>query len=80
MRIGLKTITLVIPHFIVAFSVTFLLTGRWMPGGLIALTEPAVITIAYLIHENGWEKTGLRSKQNLLTSYPLAGGTNAPTI
>jgi len=56
MRIGLKTITFALTHFIVAFSVTFFLTGSWVLGGLIALIEPALNSIAYIVHESIWEK------------------------
>ncbi len=46
-----KTLTFAIIHFTVAFTVTWLLTGSFVLGGLIALIEPAVNTVAYFFHE-----------------------------
>ncbi|MBC6903856.1 DUF2061 domain-containing protein [Saccharophagus sp. K07] len=54
----LKTMTFAITHFTVAFTVAWLLTGNFVVGGLIALVEPAVNTVAYYFHEKAWEKIG----------------------
>lgn len=43
----LKTMTFALLHFTVAFSVTYLLTGDLLVGGLVATIEPAINTIAY---------------------------------
>ncbi|WP_168015163.1 DUF2061 domain-containing protein [Halomonas salinarum] len=51
----IKTATFAVVHFSVAFTVTYLLTGSWVLGGVIALTEPAVNTVAYFFHEKAWE-------------------------
>lgn len=51
----IKTLTFAVVHFSVAFAVTFLLTGSWVLGGLIAMIEPAVNTLAYFFHEKAWE-------------------------
>ncbi|WP_166424389.1 DUF2061 domain-containing protein [Paraglaciecola sp. 20A4] len=58
----MKTITFAITHFTVAFSVAYLLTGSFIVGGLIALVEPAVNTVAYMIHERIWENKRLREE------------------
>jgi uncharacterized membrane protein len=50
-----KTATFAVVHFCVAFSVTYLITGSWVLGGVIALLEPAVNTVAYFFHEKAWE-------------------------
>lgn len=50
----IKTFTFAVLHFMVAFSVTYLITGSWVLGGLIALIEPAVNTVAYFFHEKAW--------------------------
>lgn len=55
MKTTFKTITFAITHFSVAFTVAYLLTGSWVIGGAIAMVEPAVNTVAYLIHEKLWE-------------------------
>ncbi|HET8789615.1 MAG TPA: DUF2061 domain-containing protein [Modicisalibacter sp.] len=56
----IKTMTFACVHFVVAFMVTFLLTGSWVLGGLIALVEPMVNTVAYFFHEKAWERIGQR--------------------
>lgn len=50
-----KTITFAIVHFFVAFTVTYLITGSFVLGGLVALIEPAVNTVAYFFHEKVWQ-------------------------
>lgn len=49
-----KTASFAIVHFCVAFAVTYLLTGSWVIGGMVALIEPAVNTVAYFFHEKAW--------------------------
>ncbi|GAC33901.1 DUF2061 domain-containing protein [Paraglaciecola polaris] len=58
----MKTITFAITHFTVAFSVAYLLTGSFIVGGLIAVVEPAVNTVAYMIHERIWENKRLQAE------------------
>lgn len=53
-----KTTTFAITHFSVAFGVTYALTGDIVMGGLIAIVEPAVNTVAYYFHERIWNKVG----------------------
>ncbi len=52
----LKTISFAIMHFCVAFTVAYLLTGDWVVGGLLAVVEPAVNTVAYFFHEKLWQR------------------------
>ncbi len=49
-----KTMTFATMHFAIAFSVTYLLTGSFLLGGLIAVVEPAVNTVAFYFHEKLW--------------------------
>lgn len=56
----IKTMTFACVHFSVAFTVTYLLTSSWVLGGLIALVEPMVNTVAYFLHEKAWERIGQR--------------------
>ncbi|WP_026971337.1 DUF2061 domain-containing protein [Aliagarivorans marinus] len=51
-----KTISFAIMHFSVAFLVTWALTGDFVIGGLVALVEPAVNTVAFFFHEKAWNK------------------------
>lgn len=49
-----KTLTFALMHFSVAFSVAYLLTGSLLIGGLMALVEPAINTVAFYFHEKLW--------------------------
>lgn len=51
-----KTFTFAIVHFSVAFSVAYLLTGSVLVGGVIAVVEPAINTVAYHVHERLWKR------------------------
>lgn len=51
-----KTITFAIMHFSIAFAVTYLITGNFILGGVIAVVEPAVNTVGYFFHEKLWQK------------------------
>ena len=49
-----KTMSFAIVHMTVAFSVGYLMTGSLLVGGVIALIEPAINTVAYHFHEKAW--------------------------
>lgn len=49
-----KTATFAAMHFSVAFAVTWLITGDIILGGLVAIVEPAINTVAYHFHEKVW--------------------------
>jgi uncharacterized membrane protein len=51
-----KTISFGIMHFVIAFTVAYLLTGDVVIGGAIALVEPAVNTVGYYFHERLWQR------------------------
>lgn len=51
----IKTASFAVVHFSVAFGVAFALTGSMVIGGLVALVEPLVNTVAYHFHEKIWE-------------------------
>lgn len=71
----LKTISFAIMHFCVAFTVAYLLTGDWVVGGLLAVVEPAVNTVAYFFHEKFWQRRGLRLGHSLQRSSALSVST-----
>ena len=50
-----KTITFAIVHFIVAFSIAYLLTGSIGIASALALVEPMANTVAYYVHERVWQ-------------------------
>lgn len=51
-----KTVSFAVIHFSVAFTITYLLTGDALAGGLMATIEPAINSIAYFFHEKVWQK------------------------
>ncbi|GAA3536622.1 DUF2061 domain-containing protein [Zobellella aerophila] len=61
----IKTLTFAAVHFTVAFSVAYLLSGDPLIGGLIALVEPMVNTLAYYFHERVWSKYSRRRQLGL---------------
>ncbi len=64
-----KTITFAIMHFSIAFLVTYLITGSFVLGGLVAVIEPAVNTVGYFIHEKIWQRLGSRHTAALPVKY-----------
>ncbi|AJQ92628.1 DUF2061 domain-containing protein [Gynuella sunshinyii] len=59
----MKTLTFAMTHFTVAFTVAYILSGSLLVGGIIALVEPAVNTVAYTIHERIWENLRQKKQQ-----------------
>lgn len=59
----IKTITFAMVHFTVAFSVAWILTGDVVIGGVLAMVEPAVNTVAYFFHEKVWQKISDRREK-----------------
>ena len=51
-----KTLSFAVMHFSVAFAVAYILTGSVLIGGLLALVEPAVNTVAFYFHEQFWQR------------------------
>jgi uncharacterized membrane protein len=51
-----KTLSFAVLHFTVAFAVGYLLTGSLVVGGVLALVEPAVNTVAFHLHEKVWRR------------------------
>lgn len=68
----LKTITFAITHFIVAFTVAYLLTGDLLIGSLIAMVEPAINTVAYFFHEKIWARKQRIASNAANTPGPVA--------
>jgi uncharacterized membrane protein len=56
-----KTMSFAVVHFGVAFGVATVLTGSPLIGGLIALVEPAINTVAYYLHEQLWRLAGTQA-------------------
>ena len=56
-----KTLSFAVMHFTVAFLVVWAMTGDWLIGGITALVEPMVNTVAYHFHEKAWARRRPRS-------------------
>ena len=52
----LKTASFATIHFSVAFTVVYLLTGDAFVGGVMAMLEPTLNTVAYYLHEKVWQR------------------------
>jgi len=55
-----KTATFACIHFMVAFGVAWAVTGSPVIGGVLAVVEPLVNTVAFYLHERAWQKVGSR--------------------
>ena len=55
-----KTLSFAALHFLVAFSVGWLMTGNWLVGGALALVEPACNTVVFHFHEKVWKRIEAR--------------------
>jgi uncharacterized membrane protein len=52
----IKTATFACIHFTVAFSVGWMVTGSPVIGGVLAVIEPLVNTVAFYLHERVWQR------------------------
>jgi uncharacterized membrane protein len=50
-----KTLTYLVLHLMIGFSVAYLLTGSVAIAGGIALIEPMVNAVAFYFHEKVWK-------------------------
>ena len=50
----IKTLTYLVLHLTIGFTVAYLLTGSVAIAGGIALIEPAVNAVAFFFHEKAW--------------------------
>lgn len=66
-----KTLSFGAMHISVAFAVVYLMTGDLLTGGLVALVEPCVNTVAFHIHEKLWARAG--STRQIQTQPALCG-------
>lgn len=64
----IKTLSFAVMHFTVAFTVTYLLTGDIVIGGLMALLEPMINTVIYYFHEQVWAEKYHKADQQKLHS------------
>jgi len=55
-----KTLSFLLLHFIVGFSVAYAFTGEIAVSGAIALVEPMANAVVFFFHERAWRRAGGR--------------------
>lgn len=58
-----KTISFAMIHFTITFLIVWLLTGDAFIGGVVAMVEPTVNTVAYFFHEKAWDKVAKKKME-----------------
>lgn len=53
-----KTLSFLVLHFIVGFSVAYAFTGEVAVSGAIALVEPMANAVVFFFHERAWRRAG----------------------
>jgi len=71
-----KTMTFAVMHFSIAFSVAYIITGSVLVGGLLAIIEPAINTVAFYFHEIIWNKMQQSELASELSKTMQAAGEN----
>lgn len=62
MRLALKTGSYSLMHLTIAIAVTYAITQNWRAALAVGLVEPAVQTIAYLIHDRIWTRLDAKDR------------------
>lgn len=61
----IKTLTYLVLHLGVGFSVAYLLTGSVQIAGGIALIEPCANAVVFFFHEKAWKRRLASSRLSL---------------
>ena len=56
MRVAMKTASYSLMHLTVAITVAYAITQDWRAALAVGLIEPAVQTIAFLLHDRAWAR------------------------
>jgi uncharacterized membrane protein len=64
MRLALKTGSYSLMHLAVAITVTLAITGDWPAALAVGLIEPAVQTVAFLLHDRAWARLDARKRSH----------------
>ncbi|MCH8684353.1 DUF2061 domain-containing protein [Pedomonas mirosovicensis] len=67
-----KTLSFLMLHFMVGFSVAYAFTGQIGVSSAIALVEPMANAVVFFFHERAWRRAGVRAD-----SRSDSGGTLA---
>lgn len=63
-----KTLTYLILHLIIGFSVAYALTGSLVVAGGIAVIEPICNAVAFFFHEKAWKRADERACHHRLVA------------
>ena len=66
----IKTLTYLVLHLTIAFSVAYLLTGSMAIAGVITLVEPLANAVAFYFHEKVWKGALKRPRWMKATGSP----------
>ncbi|MBU1254580.1 MAG: DUF2061 domain-containing protein [Alphaproteobacteria bacterium] len=66
-----KTLSFLVLHLLVGFSVAYLFTGSLALAGGIALVEPLVNAVVFFFHERAWEQERAHGKRPVLLELLL---------
>jgi len=75
-----KTISFLVLHLLVGFTVAYLFTGSWVIAGGIALVEPLVNAVVFFFHERAWERCKLACRARRTAAPPRRRGAIAPRL
>jgi uncharacterized membrane protein len=74
-----KSATFGVMHLVIAFSVSYALTGSWSIAGVITVVEPIANTVAHYFFDRWWER---RAQRRLAagagSGAALGGAGNTP--
>jgi uncharacterized membrane protein len=73
-----RTVSQVITHMAIGFSIAWLLTGSAMLGGLAVLIEPLINVLLVPLHEKGWH--ALRQRLHDRRAMMLAAEKISQTV
>lgn len=73
-----KTLTYLVLHLGVGFTVAYLLTGSLVVAGGIALIEPAVNAVAFYFHEKAWKAAHARNAVTARKAWTLRHNRMSP--
>lgn len=62
MMVFLEKLSQTCLHMTIACTLTYLMTGSWAMGGVLALIEPVCNVILLPIHDNFWRRLRLKQK------------------
>lgn len=72
----LKTISFLVLHLAVGFSVAYAFTGSFALAGGIALVEPMVNAVVFFFHERAWKRVPARAGASWGRHLPMCAAAS----